>query len=648
MGRYRNYFFGGLLIIVGVIFLNGCSQAWKNYQKQYNKLLEQKNIKAGKPIEIKEKSISYDLLQVNDRCISCHAGVANPSMANAPQPFKTHPGGLLKKHDWQKIGCTICHQGNGATVIKSSAHKNMLKAEMVQTTCYQCHPRSQRLPGARQLNHGQKLFTDLQCTGCHFVKDLSPARHGPALNGIGSRINRKWLRYWLKNPSEMMANAKMPNFYLNDDYADAVAAYLMTFKDEQLENDPEPPEGDPEEGKNILRHARCISCHAFNGRGGLLGPDLGRLGNKTNRKFLFAKIKAPNRFEPASTMPKFNFSDQQIADVVDYLIDEYTDYDLMDIFDTDSLEAKNDSTTLEQGRKIYKELRCANCHLLKNDIKWMRLGPRLTLIGDKPLEAFNFGNSSIPRTRASYIFEKIKNPKAYTTVDHPQKMPLFNLDNSDIYNLTLLLLSFNNKKIASPLFMAFPDTALYQPQGEYGRLVEKFQCFSCHRINGRGFNLAYDLSIEGNRVSREWLYNYLMIPYSLRPILVERMPNFNFTPREANIITDYIMSNYTSSWIPRHPEKRFSPQLARQGKRLVAGKGCLACHILDDKGGYVGPSFTTGTLAGDKLQAEWIYQWLKNPQKIVPGVLEPNYDLSNEEALAITAYLMSINNEDRR
>ncbi|HDL17431.1 MAG TPA: c-type cytochrome [Bacteroidetes bacterium] len=278
----------------------------------------------------------------------------------------------------------------------------------------------------------------------------------------------------------------------------------------------------------------------------------------------------------------------------------------------------------------------------------MRIGPKLSDIGDKPLSEFDFGHSQIPGTRGAYIFEKIKNPRAFATADHPQKMPLFKLTNSDIYDLTLLLLSFNQKKISSPLFMAFPDTSLYRPQGEFGRLVEKFQCFSCHRINGRGFNLAYDLSIEGSRVSRQWLYDYLMVSYSLRPILVERMPIFNFTPQEAKTITDHIMANYTSGWIPRHPGEESSPQLIVQGKQLVKEKGCLACHILGDKGGYVAPSFTTGALAGDKLQAEWIYRWLKDPQKIVHGVLEPNYGLSDREALAITAYLMTLNHKDWR
>ncbi|RMF58507.1 MAG: hypothetical protein D6748_08550, partial [Calditrichaeota bacterium] len=376
--------------------------------------------------------------------------------------------------------------------------------------------------------------------------------------------------------------------------------------------------------------------------GGYLGPDLGRIGNKSTRKFIFQKIKNPRYFEPNSTMPQFNFTDEQIANITDYLFDEYTDYDLLDIFDEDTTVAKNDSATIDLGRRLYKELRCMNCHLLNTGTPWMRIGPVLSKIGDKSPSEFDFGKSDIPRTRENYIFEKIRNPRAFATLEHPQKMPLFPLNNHDIFDLTIFLNSLNSRQVPSPRFAAYPDTTLYQPEGEFGQIVEKFQCFSCHRINGRGFNLAYDLSMEGSRVQRKWLYDYLMISYSIRPILVERMPIFNFTPHEAEVLTDYIMEHLTSSEIPVGLESKLTPELRAEGKILFDKKGCMACHILGDKGGYVGPSFTAGALAGDKLQAGWIYKWLKNPQEIVPGVLEPNYNLSDEEALAITAYLMSL------
>jgi cytochrome c1 len=53
--------------------------------------------------------------------------------------------------------------------------------------------------------------------------------------------------------------------------------------------------------------------------------------------------------------------------------------------------------------------------------------------------------------------------------------------------------------------------------------------------------------------------------------------------------------------------------------------------------GYIGPTLTE---VGSRLNAAWIYQWLKDPQSLRPGTMEPNWDMSDEDARALTAFLM--------
>ena len=53
---------------------------------------------------------------------------------------------------------------------------------------------------------------------------------------------------------------------------------------------------------------------------------------------------------------------------------------------------------------------------------------------------------------------------------------------------------------------------------------------------------------------------------------------------------------------------------------------------------YAGQS---STAVGARLNAEWIYQWLKDPQKLRPGTIEPNRDMSDDDARALTAFLMA-------
>jgi mono/diheme cytochrome c family protein len=580
-------------------------------------------------------------------------------MKRVGQPFAKHSGKYLDQHPTKQYGCTICHGGSGGSLDEKDAHAGMLRGNLVEVSCAKCHFRTlsagEELLGAYALSNGMRLLKKLDCVGCHRIEGFSTPRRGaPVLTGIGSKVNRKWLVRWLKNPRAYMTNATMPTYHLADEYIDALAAYLMTFTDSTIERAEDPPPGQSEQGGNLLREVRCISCHPFNGNGGYLAPDIGKIGNKVNRKWLFAMLQQPSRYisgQPNTTMPQFNFTAKDYSNLVEYLFEEYTDYEMKGEDDEDIPQggtAKTDPETVDLGRRIFKELRCGNCHAYEGEQEWLQLGPVLIPQSGtgKKIEDIDFGNSTIQRTIPEYIFAKVKQPQVFATKTNLLKMPDYHLTDEQAKDITIALLSFNSKKVKAKQYTVKTKvTSPYEPPGEFGTLLEKYQCYSCHRINGRGYNLAYDLSIEGSRVQRKWLYDYLMVSYSIRPILVERMPVFRFSPHEATVLTDGIMTQFVGVDVPKNLEKEFTPSRTaglKFGEKLFDEKGCMACHIVGEKGGYVGPSFTIGAKSGDKLQAGWVYLWLKNPQAIVPDVLEPAYNLSDEEAKALTAYIMSI------
>jgi cytochrome c1 len=51
---------------------------------------------------------------------------------------------------------------------------------------------------------------------------------------------------------------------------------------------------------------------------------------------------------------------------------------------------------------------------------------------------------------------------------------------------------------------------------------------------------------------------------------------------------------------------------------------------------------------GARLNAAWIFHWLKDPQSLRPGTLEPNRNMSDADARALTAFLMKQNKEVAR
>ena len=252
-------------------------------------------------------------------------------------------------------------------------------------------------------------------------------------------------------------------------------------------------------------------------------------------------------------------------------------------------------------------------------------------------------------TLPDYISGKIKQPRAFSP---GLKMPQYTFTPAQVDDLTAALLSLNERSITLPpsLTVSAVPESNYQPAGKAGKLMSDLACFSCHRINGHGGNMAPDLTWEGSSVQRPWLVSFLKNPGTLRPALIRRMPRFNLTDEETNELTDYIMTVYQNPAIDRDsmPLSGYSQGEIELGRQLYYGKySCQGCHILDSKNdkGYIGPTLTQ---VGSRLTAAWMYQWLKNPQSLRPGTIEPNRAMSDEEARAITAFLISQKNISKK
>ena len=156
--------------------------------------------------------------------------------------------------------------------------------------------------------------------------------------------------------------------------------------------------------------------------------------------------------------------------------------------------------------------------------------------------------------------------------------------------------------------------------------------------------MAPDLTLEGSSVQRAWLNDFLKNPNTLRPSLIRRMPRFNLTDAENAELTDYIMTVYQSPTIDRDsmPLGGYPAPLVEQGRQLYYSKyACQSCHIVDsdkDKG-YIGPTLTQ---VGSRLTSAWIYTWLKDPQALQQDTAQPNFNMTDEDARALTAFLMSL------
>ena len=599
--------------------------------------------------------LQVDSLDVHDRCTTCHRELLETGNKLAAEPHTAHPGGLLDVHPPGRFGCTPCHGGNGQATSANEAHaagpggREFLSGAATEIACGACHRSEAALAGAPHMSRGRELLRRAQCDGCHQIGESQRAdRPGPDLAGIGSRTNERWLFRWIKNPRDYASNARMPRYELEDKYVDALVGYLLTFKGTPAFDTTGYAHGDANNGGNLVRLSFCISCHSINDKGGTGTIDLGRVGNKLTRARLLAVVAATHETDPRTAMPQYHFDRAQVADVVAYLSDQLTDASFA-ANDADSALSRlgtfwpSDSVRIDTGRRLFKELRCGNCHAFPGGEGWIRVSPNLSRLGEKKLSEIAWGNTKFPRTLDDYVWHKIERPHGYESVPHQLKMPNYDFTPDEALDATIAL----EGEISPPVL---PERYVVRGHegdslavgGEFGELVHRYRCLSCHSVKGVGHNLTYDLGVEGSRARREWLATYLKEPYTLRPILTVRMPIFHLSDHEAQVLADGIAANFRDARMDAEGNFSAGPREVAAGKALFEGKGCLGCHQVGSKGGYVGPGFTAGTPVGKKLQPGWVVSWLMDSHTIKPDGIEPRYGFTREEARALAAYLATL------
>jgi len=142
-----------------------------------------------------------------------------------------------------------------------------------------------------------------RCAGCH-----GPDAHGylgPDLTGFwaaGGTDDRMFDTVRRGVPGTEMIGAD-PQRVLDKEIWQMLA-YIRTLSAVPAA----PPTGDAANGERIFR-ANCNGCHRVNGRGGVLGPDLSRIGSARPRAGLQSKIRGSADFirpgyEPVTLVTK--------------------------------------------------------------------------------------------------------------------------------------------------------------------------------------------------------------------------------------------------------------------------------------------------------------------------------------------------------
>ncbi len=565
----------------------------------------------------------------------------------------------------------------------------VLPAQYMQASCGACH--HDDLPQTPRLNHGRQLLARYNCMACHQMQNVDRAvMFGPDLTNVGTKVSREWIYKWLNEPRSITdadgniivdgvaTQARMPKFRLSDEELRDLSAYLSVQQVTPIQPYHFNPRvvavsnknGDAaDQGQIRFNQMFCVTCHSLAvDRGGVtsliggdIGPELTKVGSKVKPEWLLAWLRDPEGYLQHTKMPQYQWSDQDLYQVSQYIEKQLTDPSLLS--DVPQL-GKPTTEEVMRGKELFQEKGCIQCHAIQGVVPRKNFAPDLSAFGmaagpyffqvssafhrqiplhfpSKQGAVLNISVSKIPRFMIAYIQAKITNPVSVTP---EARMPQFSMSQDDLDDVTTALLSMTGppliQGVASPVVpRQHPE---YHPTDPFGKLYQQYKCYVCHAFNGYGGTLAPNLSYEGSRSQHDWLVQFLQNPQTLRPTLTSRMPEFNMSKQDATILADYISTSLHNPNIQTTAAKseEFTPQMATLGQKLYEEKyQCQSCHTIGSSGGYVGPSLNN---AGNWLTASWIEAWLRDPQALLPGTIEPQQNFTKAEIQEITAYMLTL------
>ena len=366
---------------------------------------------------------------------------------------------------------------------------------------------------------------------------------GPSLKEVRQKLRKEWIPYWLASTHDFRPATKMPQFRLEPNDVQAIAAFIWQsgVTGAALQKH---PAGNAARGKEMFESRGCMACHSMGEGDKALGGDfaanLSRVGEKANYDYLVRWIHNPRertlpycpyekrdlteadykkhglpfvfdldhstcpndghqlQVQQATVMPSLRLTWDEARDIASYLMAQKranASYPAADFMENAALK--------EPGRALVRHYGCAGCHEIAGFEEEGRIGTELTTEGSKPIERLDFALLTHPAERGylpdgspsprgkwydqkGFFEAKLADPAIFdqgklkpNPIDR-LRMPKPNITPADITALTTFLLGSVDP--------SFPASMKYNPTGQAADvregwwIVTKYNCVGCHQV----------------------------------------------------------------------------------------------------------------------------------------------------------------------
>jgi cbb3-type cytochrome oxidase cytochrome c subunit len=192
-------------------------------------------------------------------------------------------------------------------------------------------------------------------------------------------------------------------------------------------------------------------------------------------------------------------------------------------------------------------------------------------------------------------------------------------------------------------------------------VLEDKSCGSCHRLKAEETKKSFsgpDLHYAGNKFQPEWLKQFLKNPEVIRPAgfvtdlgflpKTDLPPHISSSKEDAKALTKELMTLKISAIPAVNTEPLTKGLRAKIKYQFERTFGCISCHQSLNlagkvRGGISGPSLVN---AGNRLQADWVAEWLMAPETYTAKRRMPSYKMEPATLDQFTRFLMTLKKEN--